>query len=387
METQTGMKNGFNVKRTIRTFAAASFFNDFGSDMAQSLLPMFLTQVIGVDMAILGLIDGIGEALVSISQAVAGYWADRLRHRKVFIWVGYLFGATARFGYALSTTWPAILGFKMLDRTGKMRDAPRDAIAADVSDHGNRGANFGILRTMDNFGAVCGVIASIILVRYISLRSIFLLAGIPTFLGALFVYLFIKEKKSEGKLFAGLRFRDLSGQLKWFLFLSAVFAMGSFSYSFLLVFAQKSGFAIVTIPVLYLIYMLFASLSSYPFGRLADKVGRKNVILMGFVCWGITTAILIHFHSMMAIYIAFVFYGLSKGGIETGQKTYVSELAPIDYRASVLGTFKLVVGFAALPASLFAGILWDRLGMFIPFYVSLALTAVACVMLMFVKKQ
>jgi len=386
METQTETQNELEGKRTIRTFAFASFLNDFGSDMVHSLWPMFLTQVLGVNMAVLGLIDGMGEALVSISQAVSGYWSDRIRNRKIFIWLGYLMGGTARLGYAVFRTWPAVLIFKILDRSGKMRDAPRDAMAADVSNHGNRGKNFGIMEAMDHFGAVCGILASIILIHYLSIRSIFLLSGIPTLFGALLIYVFIKEKKHEGKLFQGLKWRDLNFEFKWFLVLSSLFAVASFSYSFLMIFAKNSGFGIATIPVLYLIYMVTASASSYPFGNLADRIGRKAVILSGFILWGITVGTMIFSQTAEAIYVAFIFFGLSKGAVGAAQKTYVSELCPVDYRASAIGTFRMVTGLAALPASLMAGILWESIGMFIPFYASLALTVVASVMLIFVKK-
>ena len=109
-------------------------------------------------MAILGFIDGLGDALVSISQAISGYVSDRIRKRKVFVWTGYLFGSSSRVGYAFSTVWPQVIPFRILDRAGKMRGAPRDAIIADVSTDQNRGKNFGLLRAMDNLGAVCGII-------------------------------------------------------------------------------------------------------------------------------------------------------------------------------------------------------------------------------------
>src|SRR3989338_7926246 len=94
-----------NTKKTIRTLALATFLNDFGSDMIYPFWPFFVTTVLGADMAVLGLIDGLGDAIVSVSQAISGYVSDRLRKRKVFIWLGYLFGSLSRIGYALSATW------------------------------------------------------------------------------------------------------------------------------------------------------------------------------------------------------------------------------------------------------------------------------------------
>ncbi len=137
-------------KRTVKIFALSSFLNDFGSDMIYPIWPLFVTSVLNADMAILGLIDGIGDAIVAISQAVSGYLSDKFGKRKVFIWTGYMFGGLSRLGYAISTVWQHLIPFRILDRAGKMRGAPRDAIIADVSTKKDRGKNFGLLRTFDN---------------------------------------------------------------------------------------------------------------------------------------------------------------------------------------------------------------------------------------------
>jgi len=142
------------TRKTVRTFAFASFLNDLGSDMIYPVWPLFVTSVLGANMAVLGFIDGLGEAIVSISQAASGYVSDRLRRRKIFIWTGYLFGSLSRIGYALTTLWQHLIPFKIMDRAGKIRGAPRDAIIADISTEENRGKNFGLLRAMDNLGEV-----------------------------------------------------------------------------------------------------------------------------------------------------------------------------------------------------------------------------------------
>lgn len=371
-------------KKTIWTFALVSYLNDFGADMVHSLWPAFLTQTLGLNMTVLGLIDGLGDAMISISQAVSGYVSDRIRHRKVFIWIGYLLSAVSRIGFAFAGGWPMALFSKLVERSGKMRDTPRDAIAAEISDRRNRGSNFGILRTMDSFGAVCGVLVALWLVQHIPVRTLFAYAAIPSVLGAILVLVFIREEHNGFKLYEGLHWKNLSGNFRWFLALSALFSVASFSYSFLLIFAQKFGFTLFEIPMLYLIYMAGAMVASYPLGRLADALGRRIVIFMGFLFWAATLSLLILSQSHVAIVLAFVLFGFSKGAIETVQRTYVSELAPHGYVASALGTFKLVVGLSALPASLIAGLLWDSMGVFAPFHLSLALTAIASVMLIFV---
>ncbi|MBI5421775.1 MFS transporter, partial [Candidatus Peregrinibacteria bacterium] len=332
------------AKKTIWTFALVSYLNDFGADMVHSLWPVFLTQTLGLNMALLGLIDGLGDAMISISQAVSGYFSDRIHRRKIFIWAGYLLSAVSRFGFAVAGGLPMALSSKLVERAGKMRDTPRDAIAAEVSEHADRGGNFGILRTMDSFGAVCGVLVSIWLIRFMPIRTLFAVAAIPSIVGAILVLTVIHEENNGFKLYEGLHWKNLSGSFRWFLVLSALFSIASFSYSFLLIFAKKFGFTLTEIPVLYLIYMAGAMVASYPLGHLADILSRRAVIFMGFAFWAATLSLLMLSPSPTAIYISFLLFGFSKGAIETVQRTYVSELAPTGYVASALGTFKLVVG-------------------------------------------
>ena len=262
------------TRKTVRTFAIASFLNDFGSDVIYPIWPLFITTVLGANMAILGLIDGLGEAFVSISKAASGYLSDRMHRRKVFIWSGYLFGAISRIGYAFSTLWLQVIPFKIFDRMGKIRGAPRDAIVADISTDQNRGRHFGLLRAMDNLGAVCGILFCIAFYQLLGYRNIFLLAAIPSAVGALLIFYYIKETRpSDAKLFHGFVIRDLNSNFKLFLILSCFFALGSFSYSFLLIYATHLGFTTTFVPVLYLIFTVAAAIFSIPSGRLSDKIG------------------------------------------------------------------------------------------------------------------
>jgi MFS family permease len=376
------------ARRTIGVFALASFLNDLGSDMIYPIWPMFITTGLGASMSVLGLLDGLGDALVSISQAASGYLSDRIRKRKVFVWLGYLLGSGARVGYALSATWQHVLPFRVLDRAGKMRGAPRDAMIADVSSRANRGTHFGVLRAMDNLGAVCGILVCMVLFGVLGYRSLFLLAAIPSAVGAILVVLAIKERKpADERIYKGISFSDLDRNFLLFLFLSAVFSLGSFSYSFLLMYAHELGFRLGFLPVLYLVFTAVASLVSLPFGRLADRAGRRTVLLMSFLFWGLVCVCLLLVRSREGVVVAFVFYGLHKGAIDPVQKTFVSELAPRAYRASSLGGFQMVVGLCALPSSLLAGLLWDGVGVFVPLYVSIGLTTMATVLLIFVKEK
>ena len=373
-------------KKSVWTFAAASFLNDFGSDIIYPLWPFFVTSVLGANMAVLGFLDGLGDALVSLSQAGSGYLSDRTQKRKVFVWTGYLMGALSRVGYAMSTVWQMLIPFRVLDRAGKMRGAPRDAMVADASTLEDRGRTFGLLRSMDNLGAVCGIVFCMIFF-HLGYRTLFLLAAIPSLLSVLLILFRIKENPvSPTRTFKGLRLKDLTREFRLFLVLSTIFSLGTFSYSILLLFAKTRGTSDSSSPLLYLVFTLVAALLSWPFGRLSDSLGRKTVLILSFVIWGATCTLALMAYSSIAFALVFVLYGLHRAAIEPVQKAFVSELAPQALRASALGGYQLVTGLSALPSSLIAGILWDSISPSAPFIVSIALTACATTMLIFMKQ-
>ncbi len=376
------------TRRTVRTFGWASFLHDIGADMIFSVWPLFLTQVLGANKTAVGLIDGLGDMVVSVSGAVSGYLSDRIRKRKVFVWMGYGFGTVARIGYALAPTWLLVIPFRILDRSGKIRSSPRDAIVSDLSTPGNRGSHFGFMRAMDNVGALVGITLSLLLIRFLPMRTIFLLAAIPSVAAALLVFFSIKEKgMHSGTLFRGIRFGDVSPNLRLYTVASALLELGAFSYSFLLLAANTLGFATGDVPLLYLLFTLVAAIVSVPVGRLADRIGRKPLLFSSYLSWAAVSAIFLFARHPLLLVAAFALYGFHKGALDPVQKTFAAELAPQDYVASTLGGFQLMIGMMSLPSSLIAGVLWDRYGLQAPFLFSLVLTFLSFLCLLFVGER
>jgi len=260
-------------------------------------------------------------------------------------------------------------------------------MVADASTEANRGSNFGLLRAMDNLGAVCGIVISIMLFPLLGYKALFLLAAVPSLVSASLVLALIRERKTT-RIYRGLSLKDLDANFRLFLLLSSVFAVGNFSYSFLLVYAKRVlGFRETLVPVLYLLFTVVASLMSLPFGRAADRLGRKPILALAYglfalMCLGFSST-----NSMSMTLVLFVLYGLHKAAIEPVQKTLVSELSPARYRASTLGAFQMITGLASLPASIIAGLLWESIGPWAPFTLSLLLTASSLALLTLVREK
>lgn len=313
-------------------------------------------------------------------------------------------GATSRLIYAFTPIWQWLIPAKILDRAGKLRGAPRDALVADVSTHETRGRNFGILRTLDNLGATFGVLITIVFVTFIfpwlalvlgydllaSLRLLFVFATIPTIIGAIIVIIRIVDYRKDTKQ-PVFRVSGINRSLALFMILSIIFALASFSWSLVTLYAGDflvfpTINPILGVPVAYLTFTLTAALTSAPFGRLGDRIGRRPTLFIGFAFFGAMCAIFLFIPSFWTVLLALIFYGVSIGATVPMQSSLVSELSPIEVRASILGLYQMLIGIALLPASLIAGFLWVFLGPSFTFGLALTLTMLASVMLPFVKE-
>lgn len=373
-------------RKTIQLFSLGAFLNDLGYYATITIWPIFVTSVIGASVTFLGFVDGLGDAFVSLSQAGSGFLSDKLRKRKVFIWLGYFLAFISRLIYVVSyQPWHLIPG-KILDRGGKMRDAPRDAIIADITSREQRASAFGMLRAADRGGAVFGLLASILLISYFSYRQMFLLAAIPSLIGSLIILFFVRENARADHLKPEFSFKFVSRDLKIFTLTSAIFTLGAFSDSFYILAANKLGVSFTFVPLFFLAFLFFSSIFAVPFGKLSDKIGRIFVVAVAFILFIIVNLIFIFYNSFWMIFLAFVIYGIHSAAYEGNLKTIVAEFAPPYLRSSIIGSFQMLIGLIALPASLIAGILWDGIGLKAPFVLSLALTLAALLLLFFVRE-
>jgi MFS family permease len=370
-------------------FGTASFLNDTGSDMIAPIWPTFLTTHLGLTQGHVQIVDGLALTVTSLSKLGAGYASDRTGKRKSFITLGYSLSMISRIGFVLAIyayQFFQIVLWKSMDRLGKMRGPPRDAIVAAHSTEKERGRAFGILRSLDTAGAVFGTIITFLLFDFFGYIGIILLAAIPSVGSVIVVSILVKEKRGKD-IFKGVSFRGLDRNLKLFLFSSVLFALATFSVSLLILFSANLGFSVEQQTLLYLLFTVVYAGSAYPFGWLSDKVGRKLVMAISFLSLILTSAWVYLVNTQLMIIPMFVFFGLMNGALDPVQTSFVADLVEEERRASIIGAFQMAVGISAFPAGLVIGYLWDTYTPVAAFQYSIILTLLALLTLVFIRTR
>ncbi len=374
----------------------ASLCNDISSEIIYPLLPTFLAAVLKSSPAYIGLIEGVADTTASLLKLASGWLSDRLRRRKGLVVAGYAIAAAARPLIALATAPGHVLVIRFADRTGKgVRSAPRDALLAESSAPSAWGRAFGFHRAMDHLGAVIGPLIAFVLVSVFAegYRVVFALAAIPG-LVALPILIFGVREPPRGATVEHapratrphLPWQPPSPALRRFLLAVLVFTLGNSTDAFLLLRARGLGVSVATLPLLWSLLHLIKSASSVPGSGLSDRLGRKRVIAVG---WGVYTLVYLGFacaRSTLEVWLLFATYGLFFGLTEGTERALVADLAPAQ-RGGAFGYYHLIVGIAALPASVLFGMLWDWGGPGLAFTVGAGLAGTATLLLVALVPQ
>jgi len=401
------------LPRNVFAISLVSLLNDVSSEIIYPLLPFFLNNTLGVSPRVLGSIEGIAESISSLLKLFAGHFSDRFGKRKVFVVFGYFLSSFARPLLGFATGWHQVMAIRLADRVGKgIRTAPRDAMIADTVSVKERGLAFGFHRAMDHTGAVIGPLIGYLLVMLFAadrnaltatdFTRLFLLASIPA-LGAVLVVSFLVREANKPKSTptsnldiavdtpvapTRLSLRGFDGNFKGFLVIIGLFTLSNSSDFFLLLRAQDAG-----VPVLYTTLLwaaLHASkvLSSIFGGDLSDRLGRKRLIVSGWILYAAVYAGFAFVSNAISVWILFLIYGIYFGLAEGAEKALVADLVRPEQRGTAYGLYNLAFGITVLPASLIMGALWDWRGPKTAFLVSATLGATAALLLlMFVRAR
>jgi MFS family permease len=371
-----------------------SLLMDLSSEIYHSLLPAFVTVVLGLPATALGAIDGIGEGTANFAKLASGRLSDRNRRRKPWVLAGYGLAALSKPLFPLAASATALMTARLADRIGKgVRGAPRDAMIADETAPEIRGRAFGLRQTLDTAGALLAPLVAVGLMAWLAsdIRLVFWIATIPAFLSLLLGWVALREPANHGApggtapFFAG--FRELDRPTRRLLAVGFLFGLARFSEGFLILKGMEVGLSQALSPLTLALFNLAYVFLAYPAGALSDRLSPKFILLAGMGVLMAGNLVLAQAETFAAVALGVILWGAHMALTQGIFSRMIADVAPDNLRATSFGAFWFVNGIAALLASLAAGLLWDRDGSSATFIASAGVAAVALAMLSLLPEE
>ena len=374
------------VPRGVWALGFVSMFMDISSEMIHALLPIYLVSVLGASMVAVGFIEGMAEATAMMVKIFSGGLSDWLGRRKLLAVIGYGLAAFSKPIFPLAPSLAWIVAARFIDRIGKgIRGAPRDALIADLTPDGARGASFGLRQALDTVGAFVGPLAAIGLMLLFAgnIVSVFWVAVIPAFIAFALIAWFVQEPprpQSQVGPRPRLRLADM-GRLAtpyWIVVgIAFVLALARFSEAFLVLRAQNIGLAVALVPAVMVVMNMVYALAAYPAGAASDRLGRRSMLIAGTLLLIVADLVLAYSDGVALMLVGVAVWGLHMGFTQGLLAALIADTAPADLRGTAFGIFNFTGGLALLIASVLAGALWDQFGPAATFLVGAGITAAA----------
>lgn len=379
---------------TVRATGWVSFFTDLSSEMIYPLLPLFMTLQLSATTAFVGLVEGTAETIASLLKLISGRLSDRYGARRPFVLVGYGLSSLSRPLMALARVPWHVLATRSADRVGKgLRGTPRDALVADVTPAEHRGRAFGYQRAMDHAGAALGPLVAFALLhwQHVPLRAVFGLAALPGLLALVAIVGWVHDspelkpvERPSGPALSLASWRTLDRRLLKLIGVVALFTLGNSSDAFLLLRANNLGVGQDWLPILWVALHLVKSATSTPGGALSDRLGRKRLMLGGWLVYALVYLGFGLATNAVQVWLLFTVYGVYFGLCEGTEKALVTDLAGPEQKGTALGLYTFLLGLVAFPASALFGLLWHAAGPLVAFGTGAGLALSAGVLLWWV---
>lgn len=383
-----------------------SLLNDISSEMIFTLIPLFLSNVLGATTTIIGLVAGLSDSTEAVFKIFSGWFSDRIGRPKLLATLGYSFSTLVKPFMYLATSWELVTAIRVSDRVGKgVRTSPRDALVAASVSEVERGRAFGLHRAMDTTGATLGLALAAVIIYTVqgggiklsieSFHRLVLLGTIPAVLAVLVLVIFVREQgkrqpvagsPQRGLLLSGLR-TGFDSRFKIFLAIMAVFTLGNSSDFFVILRAQNIDAPLIHVILMLVLFNAVYAMTSLPMGMLSDKVGRRRVIAIGWLVYGLVYLGFALATQIWQAWLLFAVYGVYHGMVEGVGRAFIADLVSEEKRGTAYGLYHGVISLALLPASVIAGVLWSSISPSAPFFLGGGLSLLAAIGIMTLVKE
>lgn len=372
------------LPRIVIVVGLVSLLNDFASEMVVPLIPLLLATVLAAGPVALGVIEGAAEAVSNLLKLWAGRRSDEAgRRRKPFVVAGYLLSNLVRPLIGISGSWLTVLAIRATDRVGKgVRTAPRDALIADSVPDDRAGQAFGLNRALDHAGAVLGALAAAAVVYFgaARLEVVIALSAIPGIAAVALVAFGVKEVPRISTAVSEpppLAWGELASRTRAYLLAIGLFTFGKIPETFLLLRGHELGMSTVELLLFWASMHVVKVAISEQAGRYTDRVGRRPIILTGWMLYAVTLFALAFVNRPTMLWAWGLALGFYFGLTEGAERALVRDLAAPAERGTAFGWFHMIVGLAAIPAGLLLGGLWSLSNVTTAFLVSSAIAVVS----------
>lgn len=363
------------LPRNVWVMTATSFLTDISSEMIFNLLPLFLANVLGAKTGIIGMIEGLAETTASLLKIFSGWFADRIGRQKWLTVGGYSISAISKPLLYFVTAWGGVLAVRLSDRLGKgIRTAPRDALIAGSIGENHRGLAFGVHRAGDTAGALLGLLIALVVVwaaqsdavglERDTFQTLVLISLIPAVLAVLVLVIGARDvrvERSAAKL-PSFSLAGFDAAFRRFMVVIVLFTLGNSADAFLILRAQERGLSVIGVLAMLATFNLVYTVTAGPAGVLSDRLGRRRLLLGGWMVYGMIYLGFALASAPWQIWLLYGCYGIYYGMVEGTAKAFIADIVPSGQRGTAYGVYSAAVGLTALPASVIAGVLWQGVG-------------------------
>ena len=378
--------NSRRIPAGVWTLGFVSLLMDTSSELIHALLPLYMVGSLGASVLLVGIIEGVAEAIALIVKVFSGFLSDVWRHRKPLVVVGYGLAAVSKLAFPLAPTLGFVVAARFADRVGKgIRGAPRDALVADLTPAAVRGAAFGLRQALDTIGAIAGPLLAVAAIGYFAgnFRAAFWVAIIPAALCVALLVLGVHEpatdpaRKANAKRISWRDARRLDARFYAVTAIASVLTLARFSEAFLVLRAQDVGLGTTGAPWVMVAMSLVYAAVAFPAGRAADRGHATMLLSAGLAALIASDLVLALVPTTVGAVSGAAMWGLHMALTQGLLAALVAATAPEDLRGTAFGVFNLASGVALLIASSLAGWLWQSIGPSATFLAGAAFTAIA----------